>query len=379
MSFPAIFSELETLGLTPFFRQQLLARFAEWENTPLPHAGRIVCERRGEYDVQTAERALRATLSGRLSHELASDARPAVGDWVLVEPAEPVGRIHDVLERQSVLRRLDVGGSSRAQTLAANVDSCFVVCALSPDSADRHVARRALNPRRIERYLAVARDAHVPALVVVNKADLASEPERWLEGLARELSGVETLLVSAESGRGLEALREQVPRMNTAVLLGSSGVGKSSLMNRLLERPVLRTGSVRDDDARGRHTTTERELHALPDGGMLIDTPGMRELGLWVESDADAEATGFADVDELAAGCRFGDCNHRNEPGCAVRAALDDGTLSAARLEHARKLERERLFQRSRGDARLRREANQKQRAISRFARARTKAKRGDD
>jgi ribosome biogenesis GTPase len=379
MSFPTIFSELETLGLTPFFRQQLLARFAEWESEPLPHAGRIVCERRGEYDVLTAERALRAALSGRLSHESSSEARPAVGDWVVVEPADPVGRIHAVLERQSVLRRLGVDGSSRAQTLAANVDVCFVVCALSRDDADRHAARRALNPRRIERYLAVVRDARVPALVVVNKADLAGEPERWLEGLARELSGVETLLVSAESGRGLEALRERVSRAGTAVLLGSSGVGKSSLMNRLLERSVLRTAEVREDDARGRHTTTERELHVLPGGGMLIDTPGMRELGLWVEADTDAEGTGFADVDELAAGCRFGDCKHQNEPGCAVRVALEDGTLSAARLEHARKLERERLFQRSRGDARLRRETNQKQRTISRFARARMKAKRGDD
>ena len=177
MSVSTFPSELEALGLTPFFRQQLLLAFSERANAPPLVAGRIVCERRGEYDVATLEGTLRATLRGRLVHELSSDDRPTVGDWVLVEPADPVGRIHELLERQSVLRRVDVDGSSRAQALAANVDVCFVVCALAHDEAGHHVLGRTLNARRVERYLSLAHESSIPALVVVNKADLASEPE----------------------------------------------------------------------------------------------------------------------------------------------------------------------------------------------------------
>ena len=163
-----------------------------------------------------------------------------------------------------------------------------------------------------------------------------------------------------------------LPPGKTGALLGSSGVGKSSLTNRLLEREAFRTASIREDDARGRHTTTERQLERLPNGGLLIDTPGMRELAVFAE--ADDATSGFADVDELAARCRFGDCRHDNEPGCAVRAALADGTLSPERLEHAKKLERERTHQRMRTDARLQSEAKKKWRAVSRDVRARMKA-----
>lgn len=378
MSFLENALELEALGLTPFFRQQLLNHPVAFANDSAFAIGRIACERRGEYEIVTATRSVRATLRGRLAHDLSSDARPAVGDWVLFEAADPVGRIAEVLERQTVLQRTGVDGSSRAQTLAANVDLCFAVCALSPDESDRHAARRALNVRRLERYLLVAREGRVPAIAVVNKCDLVAEPERALAELARELPDVEVMLVSAESGHGLAALEGRIEPGTTAVLLGSSGVGKSSLMNRLLGRSELRTGHVREDDARGRHTTTERHLMVLPRGGMLIDTPGMRELALFADADAEEGATGFAEVDELTARCRFGDCRHENEPGCAVREALAAGTLSPARLEHARKLERERIYQLARTDVRLRREAHERQRAIARIARARMKSKRGD-
>ena len=371
-------SGLDELGLTPFFRQQFLLRFADAPDEPPLRAGRIVCERRGEYEVVTGTGTLRAGLRGRLAHELASDERPTVGDWVVVEPAAPVGRIHELLERQSVLRRVGVDGSSRSQALAANVDVCFVVCALAPDEAGRHVLRRSLNTRRVERYLALARESRIPALVVVNKGDLASEPERVVGELETTLLGVETLLVSAETGLGVAELRARLPPGATGVVLGSSGVGKSTLANRLLERSVLRTASIREDDARGRHTTTERQLELLPGGGMLIDTPGMRELSPWAD-DTGLQGTGFDDVDELAAHCRFGDCRHENEPGCAVRAAIAGGTLSAARLEHARKLERERRHQLVRSDARLQSEAKKRWRAVARDVRARMKAKRGED
>jgi ribosome biogenesis GTPase len=378
MSF--VFSpELEELGLTTFFRQQFLLHLAEAAPESRLCAGRIVCERRGEYDVSTGATTWRATLRGRLAHELASDERPTVGDWVVVEPAEPVGRIHALLERQSVLRRVGVDGSSRAQALAANVDVCFVVCALAPDEAGRHVLRRSLNSRRVERYLALARESRIPALVVVNKADLASEPERAAHEFESALFGAETVLVSAESGFGLSGLRARLARGTTGVLLGSSGVGKSSLTNRLLGRSALRTATVREEDARGRHTTTERQLELLPGGGALIDTPGMRELALFADADTTADGTGFDDIDALAGRCRFGDCRHENEPGCAVRAALADGTLAPERLEHAKKLERERAHQLARSDARLRSEAKKRWRSIARDARARMKAKRGEE
>ena len=379
MSVSTFPSELEALGLTPFFRQQLLLLFSERANAPPLVAGRIVCERRGEYDVATLEGTLRATLRGRLVHELPSDDCPTVGDWVLVERAEPVGRIHELLERQSVLRRVDVHGSSRSQALAANVDVCFVVCALASDEVSRHVLGRTLNARRVERYLALAHESSIPALVVVNKVDPTSDAENRVADFRRELPGVEMLLASAETGHGIAELRSRLLPGTTGVLLGSSGVGKSSLTNRLLERTALRTESIREDDGRGRHTTTERQLELLSGGGMLIDTPGLRELAPFADADAERGGTGFADVDELSSRCRFGDCQHRDEPGCAVRAALEEGSLNAARLEHARKLERERRYQMLRSDARLRSEAKKEHRARSRFVRAAVKAKGGAD
>jgi ribosome biogenesis GTPase len=369
-------SELERLGFTPFFGQQVLLRLADG-NDLVP--ARIVCERRGEYDVATATHVCRAMLRGRLVHELGSEERPTTGDWVLVEPADPVARIHEVLERQSVLRRVGVDGSSRSQTLAANVDVCFVVCALPPAGADRHVTARTLNARRIERYLSIAHESRLPAVIVVNKADLADDPQRLVDAHLGELGAVELLLVSAASGRGLEDLRSRLLPNVTGVLLGPSGVGKSTLTNALLERTALRTAGIRDDDARGRHTTTERHLELVPGGGMLIDTPGMRELAPWADAATERDGSGFAEIDALAQRCRFADCSHRDEPGCAVRAALEAGTVSAERVEHARKLERERLHQLARNDGRLREEAKKRSRALSRAVRAYVKSKRGDD
>ena len=301
--------ELDELGFTPFFLQAALA--SDQASTSLP--ARIVCERRGEYTLLGEGDARRAKLGGRLEHTLATEARPTVGDWVLYEPADPVSRVTHVLERQNVLRRRNVDGSSHAQALAANVDVCFVVAALAPDDADRHAARRSLNVRRLERYLVLAHESRAEAVVVLNKADLTDLAEDALAELGPALPGTELELVSALDGRGIERLRARLGASTTAVLLGSSGAGKSTLANRLLGRELLRTGAVRDEDARGRHTTTERD--------------------------------------------------------CAVLRAVETGELSAARLESARKLEGELRHQRMRTDARLREAQRQQSRTLARAVR----------
>lgn len=360
--------ELHRLGLTPFFVQQLCALTDE---TGL--LGRIACERRGEYEVITARGNLRANLSGRLEHLLEDDDFPTVGDWVVLEPAEPVSRIRHVLERQSVLRRTEVDGSSRAQNLAANVDLCCVVSALT--DGDAHARTHALNPRRIERYLLTASQSRIPALVLVNKADVVPPEvaEAALYQLVQALPDCRALLVSAHTGQGLAELRAELSSGTSAVLLGSSGVGKSTLVNALLGRAAQRTSAEREKDARGRHTTTERQLLELDTGALLIDTPGMRELALWADSSGDH--SGFSDIEQLARDCRFRDCQHQGEPGCAVAAAVEAGTFSAQRLEHARKLERELLHQRARVEVRVRVAQQQTYKARTRAARSHAKMK----
>jgi ribosome biogenesis GTPase len=340
--------ELEALGLTPFFLQQLHALSADGV------VGRIACERRGEYEVVTAQGTRRASLSGRLEHALPDDDRPTVGDWVIVEPAEPIGRVHHVLERQSVLRRAGVDGTSRAQNLAANVDLCCVVCALS--DGDKHARRRALNPRRVERYLLTAERSRIPSLVLVNKADVvpAAEAEQAVSALVDALPRARVLLLSARGGQGLAQLAAELLPGQSAVLLGSSGVGKSTLLNALLGCDARATSAERVADARGRHTTPERQLLKLPSGALLIDTPGMRELALWADAETELSPEACDEIELLARACHFRDCTHAGEPGCAVLAAIEAGALPAERLAHARKLERELLHQQGRVDTRLR-------------------------
>jgi ribosome biogenesis GTPase / thiamine phosphate phosphatase len=363
--------KLRQLGLSPFLLQQLFV------TPPEGDVGRVVCERRGEYEIVAARASLRASLSGRLAHELPDDDYPTVGDWVVVEPADPVGRIQRVLARQSVLRRVGVDGSSRAQNLAANVDLCCVVCALTAPEVDAHAARRALNPRRIERYLLTAESSRIPALVLINKADVLPDvdAEAARTELAQALPGARIVLVSAKTGRGLDQLNEELSAGSSAVLLGSSGVGKSTLVNALLGTEAQRVSAERAEDARGRHTTTERHLLELASGAFLIDTPGMRELALWADDETELTGGAFDEIERLAQACRFRDCRHQGEPGCAVQAALEAGELSSERLEHAHKLERELLHQRARVDVRLRTARHQANKARARASRVRMKEK----
>jgi ribosome biogenesis GTPase len=314
---------------------------------------RVAAEHQHVYTLLTGEEELLARVTGRLRHtaEVRSDF-PAVGDWVAARrlPNEEWATIHAILPRKSRFSRKVAGIDAEEQIVASNVDTVFLLMGLDGD----------YNPRRLERYLALAWQSGATPVVLLSKADLSDDAEPRRREI--EAQGAPVHLVSARTGQGLPAVTAYLRPGETVALLGSSGVGKSTLVNALLGEDRLRTREVRATDDRGRHTTTARELLVLPGGALVIDTPGMRELQLW-EATRGLEAT-FADVEELAAGCRFGDCGHDREPGCAVRAAVDEGRLPAVRLESYHKLKRELQSFATRHDKRLEAEERRKWRTV---------------
>jgi ribosome biogenesis GTPase len=320
--------------------------------------GRVAAAHRAAFDVWTATDAVRSRLPGRLMHD---GLDVAVGDWVGLSD----GLIRAVLPRRSAIVRNAASDQHRrtsGQTLAANVDIAFVVSSLGPD----------LEPRRIERYLVTIWESGASPEIVLTKADRIDDP--WV--LAAEVEsvaiGVPVHVVSALTGEGCDELRSRIAPGAATVLLGSSGVGKSTLVNRWLGEEVMETRETREDDDEGRHTTTHRQLLVLPDGGLVIDTPGLRELQLWDVGSASLETT-FADVEELAGDCRFGDCTHTHEPGCAVLAAVDTGGLPRERLHSWRKLQRELRSIAIRHDAMLRKEELRKRKVRAREGRVRAR------
>ncbi|HET7539738.1 MAG TPA: ribosome small subunit-dependent GTPase A [Polyangiaceae bacterium] len=362
---------LERLGFSPFFQAQFQALSAFDELRSEARVARILSEARGHYLVSDGEQTRRAVLAGRLTH---ADRLAGVGDFVLLENGrDALARIAHVFERRSAFQRRQPGGTSEAQLIAANVDLIVVVCALTHADADPHAQGHSLNPRRIERYLRAIRDAPARALVLLNKADLSPTAAEHAQRLRHELRGVPVLLCSAEGGEGLTELESELCTGTTAALVGSSGVGKSSLTNRLLRAPVQTVAAVRTADTRGRHTTSGRELFCLPCGGLLLDTPGMREFALFADDDTELGGTGFAEIDALAPACRFRDCRHRTEPGCAVLAAIERGSISGERLEQVHEFERELSWQRDRHDPLRRREVRSLNRARTRAQRAEQK------
>jgi len=313
-----------------------------------PHAAaglvpaRVSLEHTHIYRVITAEGESLARVSGRMRHQASARTDfPAVGDWVGVEPAPQEGdaRIRIVLPRFSRFSRRAAGDPTEEQVVAANIDVVFLVVGLDHD----------FNPRRLERYLLVAGDSGASPVVVLNKADLTSETEARVADVRALSPAIPIHAVSCRTPASLEPLRTYLGRGRTGALLGSSGVGKSTIANCLVGQELLRTHDVRESDSRGRHTSTSRQLVLLPGGGLLIDTPGMRELQLW---DAGGWGESFRDISELAEGCRFRDCRHREEPGCAVRAAVDAGRLPPVRLESFRKLSAEQEHTEREQDAR---------------------------
>jgi ribosome biogenesis GTPase len=321
---------------------------------------RIAREERGRYLASTAAGERAAEVSGRFRHEAQGRAAfPAVGDWVAARAAAGEGPliIEAVLARASAFVRKVAGEITEEQVVAANVDAVFVIAGLDGD----------FNLRRIERFLAAAWDSGATPVVVLNKADLADDLEARIAEVEAVAPGVAVAALSARAGFGLDGLAPWLAPGKTVALLGSSGVGKSTLVNALLGEERQPTGEVREDDSRGRHTTTHRELVLLPGGAILIDTPGMRELQLWADESALAEA--FPDVEALAAGCRFRDCRHDAEPGCAVLAAAGCGDLPPERLESWRKLQRELRWLAGKQDVRIRLEEEARWRVIQRSVR----------
>jgi len=291
---------------------------------------------------------------------------PAVGDWVALDLAGGLPVIRAILPRTGCLARRRPGtGPAAAQAVAANVDRVLVVEGLD----------RGPNPRRIERAVALAWDASAIPVVVLTKADLAADLSAAVAIARAAAPFASVVAVASPSGSGLEELLAELPAGATAVLLGPSGAGKSTLANALLGEARLATSEVRDSDARGRHTTTRRELVALPSGALLIDTPGVRELGLWLAEGA--VGAGFPEIEALAAGCRFRDCRHADEPGCAVLAAVETGDLDPARLASYHRLRREASVLAARVDPALRMEAKARERRFGRLVKAEVKRKEG--
>ncbi|CAA9310363.1 MAG: Probable GTPase related to EngC [uncultured Frankineae bacterium] len=317
-------------------------------DTDLPDGtvlARVVRVDRGAYDVVAAD-------GPRRLPSLPPPEQATVGDWLAVTD----DAVAAVLPRSSLLVRGASSGHSRSQPLAANVDAVLICASLAAD----------VPVRRIERLLTLAWESGATPVVVLTKADLHPDPAAAVEALVPHAPGCEVVTVSASTG-DVAALRPYAGPGSTLVLLGASGAGKSTVVNALAGAPVMATGDVREADGKGRHTTSHRELVVLPSGAVVIDTPGLRGVALAGTEDGLARA--FADVEDLAAACRFADCHHTGEPGCAVQASIDAGDLSADRMESWRRLQRELAWQARRNDARLQAEERARWRTVQRARR----------
>ena len=308
------------------------AAFEPWRSKAHVHPGRVAIEFNQIFRIYVEDGELDAVTAGRLKHRARGRAElPAVGDWVAVRkrPEGDRGVIVGVLPRRSAFTRRAAGEVTGEQVVAANVDVVFVVMGLDRD----------YNVRRLERYLLMARESGASPVVLLTKPDLCSDLSAHVREVTSLTGDILVHVVNPKRGEGIEQLRGDLGPGSTAALLGSSGVGKSTIINRLVGADIRRTREVRESDSRGRHTTMHRELVVLPGGGLIIDTPGMRELQLWDAGDSVRET--FDEIEALAAGCHFGDCRHRDEPRCAVKAAVAEGKVAAGRLESYLKVQDE--------------------------------------
>jgi len=343
----------------------------EWGKVPAHEVGineqlgRVTAVFQKQFRVMTADGETLSELSGKLRFEAMTKSElPAVGDWVIQSGREAgKGRIERVLPRSTQFSRKAAGTETEEQVICANVDIALLVMAFGHD----------FNVRRLERYLTVAWEAGVTPLIVLTKKSLVDSVDEFLSEMETVAFGTPYFAVDSLTGDGVTELRDALHPRETIVLVGSSGVGKSTLVNALAEEQLMETGGVREDDERGRHTTTHRELKRLSNGLLLVDTPGMRELGLW--DGTEGLAATFSDIEELAESCRFRDCQHVEEPGCAVQAALADGKLSRERWDSFLKLKREVAYAERKQNAALQAAEKEKWKKIHKQAQARTKLK----
>ncbi|MBM7649936.1 ribosome biogenesis GTPase [Bacillus ectoiniformans] len=319
--------DMNNLGLTEEFIQ-------EAKSYKDLFIGRVTSQYKNLYKVMTENGEMTAEVSGKFHYRVKDFSEyPAVGDFVMVDRTDDSqgnGIIHCTLARRSVFVRKSAGSKEDIQVVAANIDTVFICMSLNND----------FNLRRLERYLAIAWDSGAIPVIVLTKSDLCKDLETKLNEVAAIALGVEVLVTTSTSDEGYQSLNRFLSNGKTIAFIGSSGVGKSTLINCLLGQEVLDTNGIRNDD-KGRHTTTRRELIILPNRGVVIDTPGMRELGV-IRADL---SKSFSDIDELAASCRFNDCTHKNEPNCAVQQAIKDGRLPAERLESYWKLKKESKYE----------------------------------
>lgn len=297
--------------------------------------GRVSAEHKHLYRVFTEQGETLAQVSGKYRHDARSRSDfPVVGDWVVITSGSDQDRaiIWGILPRRNKFSRQAAGENEEEQALVANIDAVFIVSSLNRD----------FNLRRMERYLVLTWESGVNPVIVLNKADLCEDVYSKITEISSIAPGVPVHAISCETGQGLDQLTPYLGTGKTVALLGSSGVGKSTLLNCLLGESIKRTGAVRSQDSRGRHTTTHRQMHLLPRGGLVIDTPGLRELRLW-GSDEGISST-FEDIEEYSVRCRFDDCRHQGEPGCAVMEALESGVLDWARYQSYLKLQKEMAY-----------------------------------
>jgi ribosome biogenesis GTPase / thiamine phosphate phosphatase len=334
---------LEELGWDSFFQKNFHIL-----NVPDSVPARVVSESKGSFRVYSQYGELTARISGKMRYHAEIEKQyPTVGDWVVIKPLinERKGIIHAILPRKSKFSRKVAGERTEEQIVSANIDTIFIVSGLD--------GGRNLNLRRLERYLTLAWNSGATPVIVLNKFDLCPEIESYVQSVEDIAPGISIHPVSAKKRIGLGLLRNYLAKGNTAAFLGSSGVGKSALINALLGVEKQETGEVREDDRMGRHTTTRRELILLPGGGIVIDTPGMREIQMWA-GEEDIQGA-FHDIETLSKQCRFRNCRHNGESGCGVKAAIDLGDLDPSRLESYQKLQNELIYLASReeGSTRL--------------------------